>query len=651
MSSLPAQHKHKYTGYTGGKFIYYRWVPDINGELIPQRCNRADNPELQSTYMYNQNGLEVLRYIRLDIDAEKTSPCWKDDNGVVSWSLISKELDKYPAILKQIEKIILSRSKRGLHILLGIAPLPLISESIQAQLLARKIQSNLITCFNELGIGADPAGRGLKLLFSTYRNKENVIHSNQILTKNIEKSAKKFGGVRVNYLNILNNACEEMLVNLGIKKGNRLYPDLRLEVKIARLFLFTLGMYRPLDLNSTLFENKNSADQDYFDIINYAKINTVELNYEQISEIMATEKRNIYGKFWEKEEIKELFNIEKTIDNTIKISVRESRNLHKKIQRALSIWNYQPSELKLNLIRPENVQDGSRNSAIVSWALAMKWSGIDSETALKCLTEIVKFIPEHEHAKKSCKKSQLKATINSIYRNRRELQGWIRQELPEWIEEFLPYNIAKKTTSPAAEGEYTINHSRRIREGRLSCISDKLNTLAGGEVVNDSQMMDLLIKQKKKYICRYDGFVYFQGKYYSLGLKNARKEIIILNTDEKLYFFDKENSQRITEHFINRNKFKKYSVKDEHRVGWEDIEQINESFLYKASKYSSTLKLYISAYLSNLEGFSDNKFVCFILNLKEKFRDNKNLFENILEICIENKIFSYKKILQMCESC
>jgi len=648
MFALPAQHKG--TGYTGGRFIYYQWVPDNNGELIPKRCYRADNSELQSTYIYNQDGSEVLRYIRLDIDAEKTLDCWKED-GAVSWTLISRELEKYPVIRKQVEKVILSRSKRGLHILLGIAPLPLISESIKAQMLARKIQSNLITCFNELGIGADPAGRGLKLLFSTYRNHDNVVHSNQILTKNIEKSAKKFGGIRVNYLNILNNACEEMLVNLGIKKGNRLYPDLRLEIKIARLFLFTLGMYRPLEINSTLFENKNSADQDYFDIINYAKINTVELNCEQISEIMETEKRNIYGKFWEKEEIKELFNIDKTIDNTIKISVKETRNLHKKIQRALSIWNYQPSELKLNLIRPENVLDGSRNSAIVSWALAMKWNGIAPESALNCLTELVKFIPDYENAKKSCKKSQLKATINSVYRNRRELEGWIREVLPEWICEFLPENVTKESASPAAEGEYTINHSRRIREGGLSCISDKLNTLAGGEVVNDSQMMDLLIKQKKKYICRYDGFVYFQGKYYSLGLKNARKEIIILNTDEKLYFFDKENSQRITEHFINRNKFKKYSVKDEHRVGWEDIEQINESFLYKASKYSSTLKLYISAYLSNLEGFSDNKFVCFILNLKEKFRDNKNLFENILEICIENKIFSYKKILQMCESC
>lgn len=662
MSSHPAQlkqkYKPKYTGYIGGRFGYYRWIIGLNGEEIPERCNRTDNPDLQTTYMYNQDGSEILRYIRLDIDANKTLPIWKDEHGAVSWSLISRELDKYPAIKRQIEKVTLSRSKKGLHILIGIAPLPLVSESLQAQMLARKIQSNLITCLNEIGIGADPSGRGLKVLFSTYRNQNNIVHSNQILTKQIEKSAKKVGDhVRIKYLNILNNACEEMLINLGIKGGFRLYPDIRLETKVARLFLFTLGMYVPIEANSTVFENKYTTDQDYLNNISYAKINIVELNYEQIAEIMATEKRNIYGKFWEKEQIKKLFNIEKTIDNTIKISVKDSVSLHKKIQRAVAIWNYKPSELKLNLIRPENVLDGSRNSAITSWVLAMKWKGIAPKTALECVKEMVKNIPDFENAKKSCKKSQLIATVNSVYTNRRELEGWIQDDLPEWIKIHLRENIAKKTAAEAAGAPCTLSNSRNIQAGKLSSTSTYLNTLAGGKDVNstspmvlDSQMLELLKKQKKKYICRYDGFIYFQGKYYSLGLKNARKEVIILNTDDKLYFFDKENNLRITEHLINKTKFKKYSVKDEHRIFWEDIEEINEGFLYKAKKYSNTLKLYISAYLSNLEGFSDNKFICSILNLKEKYRENKNILENILQICLENKIFSYKKILQMCEN-
>lgn len=662
MTSLPAQLKSKYkhtgcnSGYRGGQFVYYRWLPDLNGQLIPQRCNRTDNPDLQSTHMFNQDGSEVLRYIRLDIDANKTLPCWKDENGAVSWPLISGELEKNPdlrPIKRQIEKVTLSRSKKGLHILIGIAPLPLSSESVKAQMLARKIQSNLITCLNEIGIGADPYGKGLKVLFSTYRNQDNLIHSNQILSKNIEKSGKKLGGVRINYLNILNNACEKWLVSLGIKGGYKLYPDIRLETKIAKLFLFTLGMYHPIEVNSTLFDNKVTTNQDYITNISYAKINTIELNYEQIAEIMGTEKRNVYGKFWDKEEIKSLFYIDKTIDNTIRISVKDSVSLHKKIQRAIAIWNYQPSELKLNLIRPENVLDGTRNSAITSWVLTMKWCGIEPKTALECVKEMVKNIPDHYSARKSCKDSQLQATVNSVYRNRRELEGWIKEKenLPDWIKIHLQKNIAEKTAAEAAVRPYTLNHSRSIQEGRLLGLQkNNENTLAGGTVV-DSQLLEIIKKQKKKYICRYDGFIYFQGKYYSLGLKNARKEVIILNTEDKLYFFDKENNQRITEHFINKTKFKKYSVKDEHRIFWEDIKEINESFLYKAKKYSNILNVYISAYLSNLEGFSDNKFVCSILNLKEKFRDNKKLFENILEICIQNKIFSYKKILQMCGGC
>ncbi|APJ05275.1 hypothetical protein [Silvanigrella aquatica] len=633
MTSSPAQlkqkYKPKYTGYVGGRFIYYRLVPDLNGELVPQRCNRTDNPELQSTYLYNQDGSEVLRYIRLDIDAEKTIDSWKDENGVVSWTLISRELEKYPGIKRQIEKVILSRSKRGIHILIGLAPLPLISESIQAQLLARKIQSNLITCFNELGIGADPAGRGLKLLFSTYRNHENLVHSNQILTKNIEKSAKKLGAVRVNYLNNLNNACEEMLEKLGIKRGNRLYPDLRLEVKIARLFLFVLGMYQPIEINSTLFENKVTTDQDYLNNISYAKINTVELNYEQIAEIMATEKRNIYGKFWDKKEIKELFNIDKTIDNTIRISVKETRNLHKMIQRALSIWNYQPSELKLNLIRPENVLDGSRNSAIVSWALAMKWSGIDSENALKCLTEMVKIIPDCENAKKSCKKSQLKATINSIYRNRRELEGWIREELPEWISEYLPCNLAKKAATPAAEGGYTISLSRNIQACRLS--TDLLHI-------------------KKFYILRSDGFLYFHGKYYSCGLKHSKKKVKLLILDNMIHVYGFEDNLKIAVHKINTEKYKKFSVLEEHELDVEEIFLFNQNYILKAKSISGSLSLFIQSILCNMKGFSDNKFICAMLSIKKKYDFSSRKIEQLFAYCLENRIFGYRKIIEISRS-
>jgi hypothetical protein len=615
--SLPKKSYIKYSGYVGGRFIYYKWVPDLNDELIPQRCNRADNPELQSTYMYNQDGSEVLRYIRLDIDAEKTLDCWKED-GAVSWTLISRELEKYPVIRKQVEKVILSRSKRGLHILVGIAPLPLISEAIKAQILARKIQSNLITCFNELGIGADPAGRGLKLLFSTYRNHDNVVHSNQILTKNIEKSAKKFGGVRVNYLNILNNACEEMLVNLGIKKGNRLYPDLRLETKIAKLFLFTLGMYRPLDLNSTFFEHKNATDQDYFNIINYAKINTIELDYDQIAEIMGTNKRNIYGKFWEKEEIKELFNIEKAIDNTIKLSVKETRNLHKKIQRALSIWNYQPSELKLNLIRPENVLDGSRNSAIVSWALAMKWNGIAPESALNCLTELVKFIPDYENAKKSCKKSQLKSTVASIYRNRKELEGWIKEHLPEWIKEHLPENVAIIRFNST-----TINNSRSI-QALSSALDSSINIYS---------------------IIRYDGFLYYHGKYYSVGLKNARKKVKVLILENYIHIYCFKTNQKLSIHKIISQKYRKFSILENHILDWWDIYELNQNYILKAKSISDNLSLYIQAYLAESQGFSDNKFICGLLSIQNKYNVSRDCLDKVFEYCLKEKIFGYKRIL------
>lgn len=53
--------------YSGGRYIYKRWGKDSEGNRFAFKTSRNSNPELQSTYLYNQDGKESLRYIRLDI--------------------------------------------------------------------------------------------------------------------------------------------------------------------------------------------------------------------------------------------------------------------------------------------------------------------------------------------------------------------------------------------------------------------------------------------------------------------------------------------------------------------------------------------------------------------------------------------------------
>ena len=474
--------------FSGGRHVYKKFEVNAEGSRIARRVLRADSPDLQSTYIYNFDGSEVLRYIRLDLDAHKTLSEWKDETGAISWKKIAQYLrENYPNILRQIEYVTVSRSKKGLHILIGLSPLPLSEKTRRAQYLARKIQTNLIDIFNELGIGADAGGKGLKQDFSTFRKQENVIHHNRLLTQKIENSAKKrpyldddgieiFLYQNINFLNQLSKACDDAMEKLGIKNGYRLYRHLGLESKIAKLYLFTLGMYELNDQELNRNHNRsgpildeslpsqteeNNID-DTFEIetpvsrtlklevisprASYAKINSVELSLDEIAQIMDTEKRNIYKQFWLKEEIQALFHVEKMLDGNIRITVRDTKSIFKRIQRALAILNYVPTSIDFRLLPPELVEDGLRNSSIVSWALALKWNGVSQELALLKISSLVKEIPEYKHSS-TCKKSQLRAIVASVYRNMRQMWGIKSLEtLPDWLDVSNVISLNKKAS-------------------------------------------------------------------------------------------------------------------------------------------------------------------------------------------------------------
>jgi hypothetical protein len=90
--------------------------------------------------------------------------------------------------------------------------------------------------------------------------------------------------------------------------------------------------------------------------------------------------------------------------------------------------------MSLRLIHPSMVVDGSYNTSIVSWVVSLKHAGVAQELALTKIQQLVKLIPGYEKSR-SCRVSQLKCTVKSIYSNRRELYASkLGVALPDWLD-------------------------------------------------------------------------------------------------------------------------------------------------------------------------------------------------------------------------
>ena len=97
----------------------------------------------------------------------------------------------------------------------------------------------------------------------------------------------------------------------------------------------------------------------------------------------------------------------------------------------------------LRLIHPSLVLDGSINFSIVAWVVNMKHAGVAYELALNKALQLAKLIPGYESSR-SCKKSQVKATVKSLYSNRQELHASkLGILLPEWLDPTIFSNQKK----------------------------------------------------------------------------------------------------------------------------------------------------------------------------------------------------------------
>ena len=430
----------------GGRYIFKKWVKDKNGYRIPVNCKKSANPDLQSTYFVNPDKSEVLRLIRLDVDYNKSSDEFKTPDNKLDWQLIQERLKFYPQILEAIEYVIKSTSGTGFHILFGIAPLPLDERTNGAQISARQLQYNLVQIFNEIGIGADPAALGLKQDFCTYNKKKNLVYHNEILTKRIEKEAKKPNYLKIDGAEVSNKKepfisnllkCAEKLVE-ELEINYRLYSDIRVEKSFSKLFLYLMGLYSPKQFDNKSFLNGEKKLID-LKLPYVSAYSMVELKKEEIVKLMDINIRTA-NSYFKMDRFHSLFHFEETIDNTIKIGCRQSKNVLKQIDRAQKVLAANTFQNRIM------VQDGERNLAIVNWAIGYKWNGYSEIETLEKISLRVKLIPNFETSK-SCKENQLKCTVHSIFSNRKELFGIGRIILPRWMEDDKLFfrRAAKKT--------------------------------------------------------------------------------------------------------------------------------------------------------------------------------------------------------------
>jgi hypothetical protein len=420
--------------YSGGTHSYKRYYSQDDGERSVASCSRA-YAHLQSCGITNPTGSVVLRYLMIDIDAHRSSSKWLDAEGALDWQKIHNHLStKIPKIYGQIEFVTRSYSKKGIHLIIGFNPLPLDDTTKRMQSACAQIQNYIIKILNNDGLGADEGARGLNRDFSTFRNTDNILHHNNILTKRIEndRNQKDKKKKTPHLLNLL-KACKKYAKEFELTGSYRLYNHSIIEAKIAKLFLYTIGL-RSVDPMTTL--DRNLKPIITFKFKKCTPYERVTLTFKQIEHISGLTKSSLREiDFFNCEAVNNLWEIDFDLDGNVILTAKNVTTIAKRILRASHVLSGNKDVSKRidpRLIEPGMVQDGEKNFAICSWTLAYKWAGYDEEEALELVKSLVKSIPRHEFSR-SCKESQVSSVVRSIYKHKDELTGIKTEALPQFM--------------------------------------------------------------------------------------------------------------------------------------------------------------------------------------------------------------------------
>ena len=374
------------SNYRGGRLQYLDYEVTADGTKKFFQVARSAEPSHTSTWYINPDKTEALWCIDLDLDLQGTLPVWclggKID-GLAVVALIQKNYPEFSAYLLAA----LQSDGGGLHLLFGFPSIQLNENTKGLQRALTVTQSKLRKLLNDAGINADRGAHGLKRFFPNFRDATRVIFWDEPLKRAFDDCTgpSVYG-----------------LIN-GVRKVERqdylksaLHARANVETGLAKLIQYTLN---------------DRLEKVSLSVSEIEKITGLGENY-----IRRTLKANTWpGLLCKYDEVYRTWDLK--IDHLSADASHAIKLLEKK-------------KFQYEIIMPHRVEDGERNLAITSWLLALKWTGVEEDEALRRVTLLVDVIPGSEKSR-NC--SLLKNKAESVYRNYQSKFASSSEILPEFL--------------------------------------------------------------------------------------------------------------------------------------------------------------------------------------------------------------------------
>ncbi len=314
----------------------------------------------------------------------------------MKWPLVRKWLsEKHPQIFQYLFAAVKSTSGKGLAIFFVVQPLELVAKTRKAQTAVSALLQKLLCLFNADQLGADPSAIGLKRDFCNWKNPDKLLYSNVLALRAIQSHRTPVVKELLRYLKPFGFA-------EYVKKSQReglLYPDLRAERKLAKLYLH---------LYNAWIDSKDHCDLSVREIREMTG-----LSRPFVEKLLKAPPKWLRTQYISREEGWSL---------RIELETKLTQRSH---HICTSIVGFES-----NLKKAIEVQDGERNYSLTKATLLLKHHGINQETALHLIKNYASQIPDAEKST-NCKNAS--KIVTSIYASYTHLLGIQPGCAPLWL--------------------------------------------------------------------------------------------------------------------------------------------------------------------------------------------------------------------------
>ena len=529
-------------------YQFKNWLRDESGQRqapVPVRPVRGSAADLVSTCYYNPvKGTHTLYCLALDLDAHRAGPEWKTKKGKLKWRLIKKFLiDEHPELFKYIFAVVTSTGGKGLAVYFAISPLELTDLAKKARFSAMKLLEKLVVLFNQNGLGADPSAVGLKRDFCNWLDSERTVYENPLVLRSVQSDRTPVIRQLLGYLKPF-GLCEYQ------KKSTRpglLYPDLRAERKLLRLYQHLKNLWMDHET-------------------------TVSMSVAGIRALTSLS-RPFVEKFLKKPPAWLLTEYQGRAEGWA-LSIRLSQDLCRRCDELESHQTLtQNGQFSRPLLRPEMVEDGSRNHWITHGSLMLKHSGVSEFQACEYLAYHIRSIPGFDSSK-NCK--NFKEIIRNIYQRYQNLFAVNPGCAPAWLRLASSENESSETAwtqilseadDPLATGTTGAVRTALKAPGTIPSRKGNDSDRSAG---NTRSQMQIFLKKGGKPpapVLRKvsaDQCLIFQKKYYSLPKRYVGSKVLVFPWADKLRIYDRMTMRHIYTHKLLKRGRGTYQVDSEH---------------------------------------------------------------------------------------